>query len=123
MAGEVQDALTGADGVIVADAVSSGGSPGAIYRFDALGGVPVELSRSPSSHGWGVAEAMALGRVLGELPPFLVIYGIEGQNFEPGRDLSTEVAAAIPEVVRRIKQEIREWLKRAPRPKRRTDGT
>ena len=111
-AGEVQEALKDAGGVIVVDAVSSGGPPGAIYRFDAhKGQVPVELSRSPSSHGWGVAEALALGRVLGELPAYLIIYGIEGRNFDPGQDLSPEVAAAIPEAVRRIKGEIREWLR------------
>ncbi|MCK9377516.1 MAG: hydrogenase maturation protease [Syntrophobacterales bacterium] len=123
-AGEVQDAFNGADGVIVVDAVSSGGPPGTRYRFDAhQGEVPMEFSRSPSSHGWGVAEALALARVLGELPPLLIIYGIEGQNFDSGRDLSPEVAAAIPEMVRRIKQEIRERLKGVPRPERRTDGT
>jgi hydrogenase maturation protease len=113
--GELQEAWKDADRVIVADAVASGGPPGAIYRFDAHAGeVPVELSGSPSSHGWGVAEALALGRVLGELPACLIIYGIAGRNFDPGQDLSPEVAAAIPELVRRIKGEIQEWLSGAP---------
>ncbi len=111
-AGEVQDLLDRADGVIVVDAISRGGSAGTIYRFDAHGaGAPVEFARSSSSHGWGVAEALALGRALGELPPFLVIYGIEGQNFETGQKVSPEVAAAIPEAVRRIKQDLQEWLR------------
>ena len=93
---------------------------GAIYRFNALGaGVPVELSRSPSSHGWGVAEALALGQVLHELPPWLIIYGIEGQNFGPGQEVSQEVAAAIPEAARRIRREIQMWLGRDPPQKRR----
>jgi hydrogenase maturation protease len=107
----VQDAWKDAAGVIVVDAVVSGGPPGAIYRFDAHGaGMPVELSRSVSSHGWGVAEAVALGRLFQELPPFLIIYGIEGKNFSPGQGVSPEVAAAIPEAARRIKAEIRGWL-------------
>ena len=51
-ASAVQEAWKGAAGVIVVDAVVSGGRPGAIYRFNAHGaGVPAELSRSPSSHG------------------------------------------------------------------------
>jgi hydrogenase maturation protease len=109
----VREAWNGAAGVIVVDAVISGGRPGAIYRFNAHGaGVPVELSRSPSSHGWGVAEALALGNVLQELPPFLIIYGLEGQNFGPGQEVSQEVAAAIPEAVRRIRREIQTWLGR-----------
>ena len=99
----VREAWKDAAGVIVVDAVVSGGRPGAIYRFNAHGaGVPVQLSRSPSSHGWGVAEALALGQVFQELPPWLIIYGIEGKNFGPGQEVSQEVAAAIPESVRRI---------------------
>jgi hydrogenase maturation protease len=112
---DIQDAWKDAAGVIVVDAVYSGGPPGAIYRFDAHGeGLPVELSRSTSSHGWGVAEALALGKVFRELPPFLIIYGIAGKNFDRGRGLSPEVAAAIPEAVRRLKQEILAWLGGAP---------
>jgi len=109
----VQEAWKDAAGVIVVDAVVSGGPPGAIYRFNAQGaGVPVQLSRSLSSHGWGVAEALALGNVFQELPPWLIIYGIEGKNFGPGQEVSPEVAAAIPELVRRIEREIQEWLGR-----------
>jgi hydrogenase maturation protease len=111
----VREAWKDAAGVIVVDAVVSGGPPGTIHRFDAHGaGIPVELSRSPSSHGWGVAEALALGKVFQELPPFLVIYGIEGQNFGPGQEVSQEVEAAIPEAVRRIRREIQMWLGREP---------
>ena len=109
----VQEAWKDAAGVIVVDAVVSGGRPGAIYRFDAHGaGVPVQLSRSLSSHGWGVAEALALGNVFQELPPWLIIYGIEGKNFGPGQEVSPEVAAAIPEAARRIRREIQAWLGR-----------
>jgi len=109
----VQEAWKDAAGVIVVDAVVSGGPPGAIFRFNAhAGGVPAQLSRSPSSHGWGVAEALALGQVFQELPPWLIIYGIAGKNFSPGQQVSQEVAAAIPELVRRIEREIQEWLGR-----------
>jgi hydrogenase maturation protease len=113
--GAMQDAWKDAAGVIVVDALASIDPPGAIYRFDAHGaGVPVKLSHSPSSHGWGVAEALALGQVFQELPPWLIIYGIAGENFDPGRGVSPAVAAAIPELVRRIEREIQEWLGREP---------
>jgi hydrogenase maturation protease len=110
-AGAVREAWKDATGVIVVDAVVSGGRPGAIYRFNARGaGVPVEISRSSSTHDWGVAEAVALGQVFKELPPRLIVYGIEGKNFGPGQEVSQEVEAAIPELVRRIKREIQGWL-------------
>lgn len=109
----VREAWNDADRVIVVDAVVSGSRPGAIYRFNAHGGgVPAQLSRSSSSHGWGVAEALALGQLFQELPPYLIIYGIEGQNFGPGQEVSQEVAAAIPEAVRRVRREIQTWLGR-----------
>jgi hydrogenase maturation protease len=107
----VLEAWKGAAGVIVVDAVVSGGTPGAIHRFDAHGdGMSLELSRPPSSHGWGVGEALALGHVLQELPPRLIIYGIEGKTFGPGQEVSLEVAAAIPEAARHIEVEIQGWL-------------
>jgi hydrogenase maturation protease len=109
----IQAAWQDAAGVIVVDAVVSGGPPGTIHRFDGHGdGMPVQLSRSPSSHGWGVAEALALGRLFQELPPVLIIYGIEGKNFDPGQKVSPEVAAAIPAAADRIRQEIQAWLAR-----------
>lgn len=99
-----------ADRVIVVDAVMAGGQPGTIYRFDARDPAAVfPVTRSTSSHGWGVAEAVALGRLFQELPLVLIIYGIEGQNFSPGEGLSPAVDAAIPETVRRITAEIQVW--------------
>lgn len=109
----VREAWKDAAGVIMVDAVVSGGRPGAIYRFNAHGGgAPVQLSRSPSSHGWGVAEALALGQLFQDLPPCLIIYGIEGQNFGPGQEVSAAVEAAIPEAIRLIRREIQTWLGR-----------
>ncbi|MFA4902652.1 MAG: hydrogenase maturation protease [Desulfobaccales bacterium] len=107
------DAWQGAPRVIVVDAVVAGGPPGAIYRFDAHDPAATFPVASPaSSHGWGVAEAVALGRLFQELPPVLIIYGIEGQNFALGDGLSPAVAAAIPEAARRIAQEIQAWGER-----------
>jgi len=98
----------GAEAVILVDAVRSGGRPGEIHRFPVhREPLPAELFPSVSSHGWGVAQAVALGRTLGQLPSFLVIYGIEGHNFGLGRDLSPPVARTVPEVARRIRAEIK----------------
>jgi hydrogenase maturation protease len=109
-ASALADAWRDAARVIVVDAVVTGGPPGAIYRFDAHNGAAsFPVSRSPSSHGWGVAEAVALGRLFQELPPVLIIYGIEGQDFTLGDSLSPAVAAAIEETARCITEEIQAW--------------
>ena len=68
-------ALRDRDHVVVLDAMRGGGAPGTVRRLDrrelAL------LERRLSSHSLGVADMLALGERLGELPPRLDIIGIE----------------------------------------------
>ena len=115
MSGEAADLLNAwqeAAAVIIVDAVLTKAPPGTIYRFDAQSEpLPADLFPACSTHAWGVAEAVALGRILQCLPPTLIIYGIVGQNFGLGTGLSPPVAPAIPEVAQRILKEI-EYLKR-----------
>jgi hydrogenase maturation protease len=61
---------------------------------------------SGSTHDFGVAQAVEMARVLGTLPPRLVLYGIEGRCFDFGAALSPEVQQAAHEVARRVQQEI-----------------
>jgi len=72
------------------------------------------LSLNPLSYikgGWGGEFAGRAGPVvLRQLPPYLMVYGIEGRYFGLGQDLSPEVARSTPEVTRRIWQEIQELL-------------
>ncbi|MBI5668594.1 MAG: hydrogenase maturation protease [Chloroflexi bacterium] len=96
----------GAAVVILIDAVSAGGNPGTIYRIDANHETTAPDSFSTSSHLLGVGEAVELARALGQLPPRLVIFGIEGRDFAVNAALSPAVAANLPVLVERIVQEI-----------------
>jgi hydrogenase maturation protease len=88
-----------ADVAVVIDAVSSGAEPGTVHRFDATSApLPARLRGSTSSHALGLAEAIELGRTLGRLPGRLVVYGIEGERFEAGTELTPAVAAAVEAV-------------------------
>lgn len=96
----------GSERVIVVDASSGGGPPGTVQRFD-VGEQPLPTSSlRGSTHSWGVAEAVEMARALGQLPPRLLVYGVEGRCFEPGRPLSPEVAAAVNGVVDNVLQDI-----------------
>jgi hydrogenase maturation protease len=112
--GSISDLLAawdGADAVILADAVRGGGPPGKIYRFPVHeAALPAELFPAASTHAWGIARAVALGQALRQLPPFLVVYGIEAQDFGIGQRLSAAVAKAIPAAARLIWQEVQEVL-------------
>lgn len=99
---------------ILIDAVSSGAKPGTIYRFDALKQrIPVQLS-FPSTHAFSIAEAIELARVLDQIPPSLIVYAIEGQNFSTGIGLSPEVENAMLKVVEQVRQEAQASLQQEP---------
>ena len=75
---------SGADAVIVVDAVSSGAPPGTIHRLDPLSEpIPAALSQG-STHAFGLAETIELARTLDRLPARLTVYGIEGERFAAG---------------------------------------
>jgi hydrogenase maturation protease len=108
----LMEAWRGADAVILVDAVSSGSVPGTIHRLDvSQRAIPANFF-SYSTHAFGLAEAIELARALNELPPRLVVYGIEGGNFAPGIDLSPEVEPAALAVIGLIEQEIAGWIAR-----------
>ena len=81
-----------ADAAVLIDACASGAPAGTVHRFDAAAG-PLPRDRfGLSTHGFGLAEAVELGRALGRLPPACVVYAIEGLSFEAGAPLSPAVA-------------------------------
>lgn len=89
----------GAGAVVLVDAMRSGRPPGTVDRIEvSTVSLPASMSFG-SSHAVGVGEAIELARALGELPARVVIYGIEGAQFDLGRGLSDEVAASVSDVV------------------------
>ncbi|KPJ93716.1 MAG: hypothetical protein AMS18_05170 [Gemmatimonas sp. SG8_17] len=91
---------------IAVDAVFSGAAPGTVYRFDARQHqLPAQLFRC-STHVFGLAAAVEMGRVLGNLPASLIVYGIEGQSFVTGLELSRQVHAAVGVVSQRIHEDV-----------------
>lgn len=88
--------------VVIVDACRSGAAAGTLYKLDAVAGALPGWLRSVSSHGIGVAEAVALARILGSLPPRVEVWAIEGAAFATGDPVSPEVARAVQEVVRAL---------------------
>jgi hydrogenase maturation protease len=100
------EAWKDADAVILIDALHSGAKAGTVRRLDAhRQPLPTGLFHY-STHAFGLAEAIELARALGQLPPCLIVYGIEGTNFEAGLGLSPEVEKAVPKAVERVLGEL-----------------
>jgi len=102
-----------AEAVICIDAAASLGSPGRIHRVDVdEGELPPEAGLA-SSHAFGLAEAIALSRALGSRPRRMIVYAVEGDEFEVGAPLGVLVAEAVEAVVLRVVAEVAQLLSEA----------
>jgi hydrogenase maturation protease len=90
------------DDVAIVDAVSSGAPAGTLRIIDCAAGQPFAAAMPDSSHGLGVAEAIALGRALGCLPRRCVVYAVEAGGMQIGTALSEDVRLAAANVAARI---------------------
>jgi len=98
-------AWTGRSRVVIVDAIRTGAAPGTIHRVVGADAVP----RSPagaSTHGAGVAAAVALARALEALPEHLVVLGIEPATVGHRDQLSPAVDDAVAEVAGRALEEV-----------------
>ncbi len=101
-AGKLIDVWRDARHVILVDAVVTGSEPGSVFVWDARN---QRLSREAfrcSTHNFGVADAVELGRMLDSLPPVVEVRGIEGAQFELGAPLTPTVAEAVERVAGEI---------------------
>jgi hydrogenase maturation protease len=96
------DDWAGADAVICIDAAAPLDAPGRIHRINGHAGALLPEPGLASSHAFGLAEAIALASVLGSAPATLIVYAVEGGNFDGGAPLSAAVAGVVVEVAERV---------------------
>jgi hydrogenase maturation protease len=88
--------------VIIIDAVSSGAKSGSIHKFNLSEGQPAETDVHRTSHSIGFSKLIELSRTINRIPERIVLYGIEGKNFDHGITLSKEVAASAKKLAHEI---------------------
>jgi hydrogenase maturation protease len=91
--------------VVVVDAIVTGQPPGTVHVITDLDRLSSETA-DVSSHGGGIAEAVALGRALEQLPDQLLVVGVEPAAVGHGDGLSPLVAASVDAVVRLVATEV-----------------
>lgn len=90
--------LTGADELIVIDAVRNGGPPGTLYRLEGED-VPRRILAKNSLHQVDLLESLTCSRVL-EKSPATVILGVEPADIENlGLELTPAVRARVDDLV------------------------
>ena len=98
------DAWHDAERVYVVDACCDGAGIGQVLRIDALR-QPLPAIRRHSTHAFGVAEAIELGRNLRQLPRALTLIVARGERFGLGNELSEAVQTAVERVVAMLRAE------------------
>ena len=91
--------LAGVQHAVIIDAALSADSPAGSVRW--LGEREIGARRATSSHGFGLAEALALARALGDAPPQVSVLAISATHFE-GDALSDPVREAVRVAVREV---------------------
>jgi hydrogenase maturation protease len=98
--------LEGVSTAFLIDACVSGATAGSVRRID-LAARPLPQARyGLSSHGFGLAEAVALAQALGTLPPKCVVYAVEAESFEHGAPLTAAAARGVAKAVEALRREI-----------------
>ncbi len=110
------EAWRGRTRAIVVDAVRRDAPAGTIHRIDLGSGDAPGTTRPTSSHGAGLAEAMALAQVLDALPASLVVFGVEPADLSHGDGLSDPDAGALDQLVADVRRELAEAGPSARRP-------
>ena len=92
--------------VILVDAANVGQPPGGFVRFTPQEARLLGSDQFISVHNAGLRDALLLAETLELLPDELVIYGMQPANLDWDDDLSPQVEAAMPELVRAILDEL-----------------
>jgi hydrogenase maturation protease len=95
-----------AERVILIDASSTGLPPGTVQRFDASQAPLPSRFFHTSTHAFSVAEAIEMARSLTALPPTVIVFGIEGANFDHGTGLTPEAEGGVSKALQHILTEL-----------------
>ena len=98
------DRWAGFDRLVLIDAVVSGGEPGTTRRYGP--DAPFAEGAGASTHGFGLAAALALGRALGRLPERVEVWGVEAVEFAADAPLTPAVALAVLALVDRLRDDL-----------------
>lgn len=98
------EALEGAEKVVLVDGVRSGAVPGSLHRIQGAA-IFRQLARHTSTHGFGLADALALAVQLGYAPDALVLHGVEIESAAPSGKMSAAVEAALPGLIAAVRNE------------------
>ena len=103
------DMIEDVDAAILIDAVQSSAMSGNIHCLTE-NDLSTFTSDAKSAHGWGVAETLGMGRLLGRVNIPIRLIGIEAGQMTLGAGMSEVVRDRIPTVCKVIQEEIESFV-------------
>lgn len=105
------DLINRSEAVILVDAVKSSFASGTLHHLS-LEQLSSFTSDSKSAHGWGVSETLQLNLLLNPSSRgiYILLIGIEAEQFQMGNGLSENVRQAIPIACKAIQDEVQALL-------------
>lgn len=100
--------MTGAEKIIIIDALKGGEPPGAIYRLTPQDCGEQYLEGTISVHDLGILMVLHDLALLEEETPSVVIIGVEPKEIGWGIDLTPEVEKSLPKVLELVEREVGE---------------
>lgn len=98
--------MTGAEKIIIIDALQGGGPPGAVYRLTPQDCEEQSLGGTISLHDLGIMVVLHdLELLEGQMPP-VVIIGVEPKEIDWGMELTPEVEKSLPRVLELVEREL-----------------
>lgn len=98
---DLLDWLEGVDRLIVCDAICGCGAPGTLHYWS-WPAPQIGQCRSLGSHDFGLHAVLETAGALGQLPPEVIVWGIEAGQVLPNAGLSPEIERSLPDLINRI---------------------
>ncbi len=91
--------------LFIIDAVKSGNAPGTTVRIE-LEDPPAYFRTKISPHQLGLSEVLAVATLTNNLPPKIVLFGIEPKDLSTGLEMSPEVSENIGRLANMVIDEL-----------------
>jgi hydrogenase maturation protease len=102
---ELLSHIRGRDWLIIVDAIKSGFPPGTVVRAEG-DDVPAKFMTRISPHQLGLSDLLATASLSGDLPPNMVLFGIEPKRVALGFELSDEVRSNFEKLLETVVSEL-----------------
>lgn len=94
--------------LLVVDAVETGKVPGSCVRLSGEE-LPIALETKVSPHQMGLKDLLAVARLMGHLPPEMVLIGVQPGSIEMSSELTPEIEAKMDLLVESVLNELAKW--------------